>query len=85
MALRNVGVADEVWSQVATDDTRERLNALNDCLEKLNTRAKYAISLRYHHNRLREVMAKALNMTSHGDKTLLHHTRVVLCQCLKKR
>ena len=85
-ALGDFDVADEVWNRVANDDAwAERLNALDDCLEQLSTRAKYAISLRYRHNQSREAMAEALQITSHGVKTLLRRTRDALRQCVEKK
>ncbi len=84
-ALANLELADEVWSRLAGDDGSGYLDALRDCLQSLDGRARQAIELRYRDDRSRADIGRLLEIGEDGVKSLLRRTREVLRGCVEKR
>jgi RNA polymerase sigma-70 factor (ECF subfamily) len=85
-ALKELDLADEVWRQFAADDAGDAwIEALRACVERLSGRGREAIELQYHQEQSREQIARRLEMTPDGVKTLLRRTREVLRQCVERK
>jgi RNA polymerase sigma factor (sigma-70 family) len=61
------------------------LDALGECLEKLEGRAKQVVDLHYREQHGRAEIAARLEMTADGVKSLLRRTRDVLRQCVEAK
>jgi RNA polymerase sigma-70 factor (ECF subfamily) len=79
--------ADSVWAAAAGPDgsLATYLEALRDCLERIEGRARQAIDLHYRDHAGREAMASQLGMQPDGVKTLLRRTRDVLRECIERK
>ena len=82
--------AESVWAEAtAGRGIDDYVAALADCLEtglkQTDGRARQAIDQFYRDRRGRAEIAKELNMTPEGVKTLLRRTRDVLRQCIERK
>jgi RNA polymerase sigma-70 factor (ECF subfamily) len=78
--------AEEIWRQFAGDDGGESwIAALRDCVERLTGRSREAIDLCYREDLSREQIARRLDMTPDGVKTLLRRTRQLLRGCVERK
>ena len=79
--------AETVWAAAASSDgsLSEYLDALRECVEQLEGRARHAVIMKYRENYGRESIAAALDMQPDGVKTLLHRTRQVLRECVERK
>jgi RNA polymerase sigma-70 factor (ECF subfamily) len=79
--------ADAVWSAAAGPDgtLTNYLDALRDCITKLEGRAQEAINLHYRDKSSRETIATHLGMQPDGVKTLLRRIRQVLRECIERK
>lgn len=84
--LENLDLADEVWARLTGDDgINAYLDALRECLESLEGRARQAIELHYRENQSRAEIGRALEIGEDGVKSLLRRTRELLRRCVEKR
>jgi RNA polymerase sigma-70 factor (ECF subfamily) len=82
----DVDAAEQIWAEThPRDGGEERLSALDDCLGQLEGRAKRAIDLTYRENHSRADIAKRLDMSEDGIKSLLRRTRDALRQCVERK
>jgi RNA polymerase sigma-70 factor (ECF subfamily) len=81
--LDDLDLAERVWAETHADGGNEYLEALEDCLDQVNGRARTAIEGRYRDGNSREEIAQELGMSSDGVKTLLRRTRHTLRQCVE--
>jgi RNA polymerase sigma-70 factor, ECF subfamily len=79
--------ADSVWAAASgpQGNLAGYLDALADCLHKLEGRAREAIDLHYRESASRDAIAKQLEMQPDGVKTLLRRTRQVLRECIERK
>jgi RNA polymerase sigma-70 factor (ECF subfamily) len=79
--------ADSIWAAAAGPDgsLANYLEALRECLEQLEGRARQAIDLQYHDRLGRDAIAAQLGMQPDGVKTLLRRTRDVLRACVERK
>ena len=79
--------ADSVWAAAAGPDgsLTNYLDALRDCVDQLEGRARQAVDLHYHDHAGREAIATQLGMQADGVKTLLRRTRDVLRECIERK
>lgn len=78
--------AETVWAErVGPSGMDGYLDALADCAETLNGRAREAVQLFYHERQGRAEIAASLEMKPDGVKTLLRRTREVLRECIERR
>src|SRR2546421_724291 len=85
-SLQELDLSDEVWSQFAAADAGDAwIEAIRACVERLNGRGREAIELHYRQEQSREQIARRLEMTPDGVKTLLRRTREVLRQCVERK
>lgn len=83
--LADLELADEVWSRLAGDDGGGYLEALRECLQLIEGRAREAIELRYRDDRSRSEIGQLLEIGEDGVKSLLRRTRELLRRCVEKR
>ncbi len=81
--VANLEVIEEVWQQFAADDGEAYREAMRDCVETLAGRARQAIDLFYRDQRSRAEIARELEMTEDGVKSLLRRTREILRKCVQ--
>ena len=78
--------AESVWAErVGPAGLDGYLDALGDCAETLEGRARQVIHLFYHERRGRSEIAECMEMKPDGVKTLLRRTREILRQCIERR
>src|SRR3954469_2391343 len=79
--------ADSVWAAAAGPDgsLTNYIDALRDCVDQLEGRARQAVDLHYHDHAGREAIASELGMQADGVKTLLRRTRDVLRECIERK
>lgn len=78
--------AETVWATTLGDGPVDPyLEALNDCLEHVDGRARQAVDLQYTQKQSREMIAEKLSMKPEGVKTLLRRTRDVLRDCVERK
>jgi RNA polymerase sigma-70 factor, ECF subfamily len=79
--------ADSVWAAAAGPDgsLAGYLDALRECVDGLEGRARQAIDMHYHEHASREAIADQLDMQPDGVKTLLRRTRQVLRECIERK
>jgi RNA polymerase sigma-70 factor (ECF subfamily) len=79
--------ADTVWAAAAGADgsLTGYLDALRECVDGLEGRARRAIDLHYRDGAGREAIAAQLEMQPDGVKTLLRRTRQVLRECIERK
>lgn len=84
--VENIELIEEVWQRFAADDDGEAYrDAMRDCVETLDGRARQAIDLFYRDQRSRSEIAGELEMTEDGVKSLLRRTREILRKCVEKK
>lgn len=78
--------AETVWAErIDPQGTDGYLDALGDCLENLDGRARSVVDRFYRDRCGRAEIATSLNMKPDGVKTLLRRTRDILRQCIERR
>ena len=79
--------ADTIWAAAAGPDgsLTRYLEALRECVEGLEGRARQAVNLHYRENAGRDDIAAALDMKIDGVKTLLRRTRQLLRECVERK
>lgn len=80
----DLDLAEQVWAESVGDSSDDFLDALRDCVEKLQGRAEQAIELHYREQSSRTAIADQLGMTPDGVKTLLRRTRDALRECIQR-
>lgn len=84
--LERIEAADEIWRRyVGEDDADDWLDALRDCVESLNGRARQAIELSYHDGLSRAEIGRELELSEDGVKSLLRRTRELLRRCVEQK
>jgi RNA polymerase sigma-70 factor, ECF subfamily len=83
--LERIELADEVWQELAGDDEESMLEALRECVEMLNGRARQAIDLCYRNNRSRAGIGREMELSDDGVKSLLRRTRELLRRCVEEK
>jgi RNA polymerase sigma-70 factor (ECF subfamily) len=79
--------AEVVWAAAAGADGNltEYLDALRECLQQLEGRARRAVDMHYRDDAGREAIADELEMKPDGVKTLLRRTRQILRECIEHK
>ena len=84
IATVDLEAAETVWAQTPAAGTDTYIDALGDCIEKLEGRAREAVRRFYNHAQGRAEIGEALGMTADGVKTLLRRTRDILRKCVER-
>jgi RNA polymerase sigma-70 factor (ECF subfamily) len=79
--------ADTVWAAAAGADgsLTDYLDALRECVEQLDGRARRAVDLQYRDHAGHEAIAAELEMKPDSVKTLLRRTRQLLRECVERK
>ena len=79
--------AEAVWAAAAGADGNltEYLDALRECLQQLEGRARRAVDMQYRDDAGRDAIATELEMKPDGVKTLLRRTRQILRECIERK
>lgn len=84
VSLEDMERANAVWQAWCPDDRPDAyFDALAECSQSINGRARQAIDLRYRDNASRAEMARRLELSEDGVKSLLRRTRELLRQCVQ--
>jgi RNA polymerase sigma-70 factor (ECF subfamily) len=84
--IEQLDLADEVWARLSGDNRADAaLAALGDCVEALEGRAREAVEMFYRQDRSRAEIARELEMSEDGVKSLLRRTREVLRKCVEAK
>src|SRR5262245_7437350 len=77
--------AERHWERVAGEDGGERyVDALRQCLEKIEERERRALDLLYRDGLSRIAVGEALGLSDDGAKSLLRKTRALLRACIER-
>jgi RNA polymerase sigma-70 factor (ECF subfamily) len=79
-------LADRLWQRDCADDGGDAwLQALRDCTQRLDGRARTAVHLCYGPGRDYDAAARALDLKPNGLKTLLQRVRALLRECIEQK
>ncbi len=85
-AVIDLEQAEHDFAQFARDDGGDaQVEALNDCMGRLDGRARQAVDLFYRDGHSREEAAKLMGMKDEGMKTLLRRIKEILRECMESR
>ncbi|MCC6149347.1 MAG: RNA polymerase sigma factor [Planctomycetes bacterium] len=85
-AVIDLEQAEHDFAQFARVDGGDaQVEALNDCMGKLDGRAKQAVDLFYRDGHSREEAARLMNIKEEGFKTLLRRIKEILRECMESR
>lgn len=85
-AVIDLEQAEHDFAQFARDDGGDaQVDALTDCMHKLDGRAKQAVNLFYRDGHSREQAARLMGMKEEGMKTLLRRIKEILRECMDAR
>lgn len=85
-AVIDLEQAEHDFAQFARVDGGDaQVEALNDCMGKLDGRARQAVDLFYRDGHSREEAAQLMNIKEEGFKTLLRRIKEILRECMERR
>lgn len=77
---------EKAWIRWAGFDGGNRaLDALEDCFQRLTSRAKLALRMRFADDSSREAIAQTLKITEHGAKNLMQRAKTQLRECVESK
>ncbi len=86
MIEEQIKMIDQSWSEAVENRQIDRQReALADCLKGLPEKQSEALNMRYRKRLSRSMMAKQLEMSENGIKSLLQRIRQSLAKCIKKK
>ncbi len=84
-AFRDLDAVEPAWTEsLGSDDGDGFRAALRRCLERLAERARLALALFYRDEQSRTEIARTLEMTPDGVKTLMRRARETLRDCIER-
>jgi len=83
-SLQELETAEEVWRE-QIEKGNDKLDALDDCIDRLQGRPLLVIQMHYQQGHSRKCIAAKLGMSIEGVKTLLRRTRDRLRECISRR
>ena len=84
-AFRDLEAVEPVWAASEGDDDGEAYRlALRACLDLLAERARLVLRLFYQDGQSRVEIARTMDMTANGVKTLMRRTRESLRDCIER-
>lgn len=85
-AFEDLDAADRAWQRFGREDGGETyLEALRDCYSKLKAKAHRALQLRFKEKMPRTEIARTLEMSEDGVKSLMRRSRKLLRECVQRR
>ncbi|MDG2469717.1 MAG: sigma-70 family RNA polymerase sigma factor [Pirellulaceae bacterium] len=86
VATENIEAISDAWQQWVKDDSGDDLFfTLNQCLEELTERARWALKMRFREKRSRLEIAQSLKITEHGAKNLMQRAKKQLRDCVESK
>ncbi len=83
-AVLDLDAAEQEFAAFAAEDGGDaQVDALTDCMGKLDGRARQAVDLFYRDGHAREEAAKLMGMKDEGMKTLLRRIKEILRECME--
>ncbi len=74
------------WMRWAGFDSGDRaIEALTECFERLTSRAKLALRLRFAEDSSRQAIAQSLGISEHGAKNLMQRAKNQLRDCVENK
>ncbi|MBM4034477.1 MAG: RNA polymerase sigma factor [Planctomycetes bacterium] len=79
--------AEGVWASefLRGGDGFDYVEALRKCLDALSEKQRHVLDLRYAQKKSRSEMARLLEMSEDGIKSLLRRIRAALAECVRRR
>ncbi|RIK62769.1 MAG: sigma-70 family RNA polymerase sigma factor [Planctomycetota bacterium] len=85
-AVIDLEQAEHDFAQFARDDGGDsQVDALTDCMGRLDGRARQAVDLFYRDGHSRQQAAQLMHMKEEGFKTLLRRVKELLRECMERR
>lgn len=86
VATENIEAISDAWQEWVTDDSGDELvSTLNDCLQELTERARWALQMRFRDKLPRLEIADHLDITEHGAKNLMQRAKKQLRDCVENK
>ena len=85
-ATIDLEAAEAAWVAFARDDGGDgHLQALRQCLDELDGRARQAVRLQYEEHKSRAQLGSELALSDDGVKSLMRRVRTILRACVERR
>ena len=86
-SVEDLDLADKAWEEGQGDaeSGEARLNALRQCLEGIQGKAKQALEMQFMQHRTGEDIAQALGMSHENVRVTLHRAKQALKKCIESR
>lgn len=84
-SVAELDAADAAWERAHAHQGDDRQQALRECMETLQGKARQAVHLQYTEKRSGEQIAGALGITHANLRVLLHRTRDALRKCVESK
>lgn len=82
----NIEAISDAWQEWVEDGTGDELvSSLQECLQELTERARWALKMRFREKLARIEIADNLNITEHGAKNLMQRAKKQLRDCLESK
>lgn len=86
-SVEDLDLADKAWEEGQGDaeSGEARLNALRQCLEGIQGKAKQALEMQFMQHRTGEDIAQALGMSHENVRVTLHRAKQALKKCIESK
>ena len=86
VVVEDVEAVETSWSRwMGEDNGEEMLEKLNECLQQLTERARWALQMRFRDRLPRVEIAEHLGITEHGAKNLMQRAKKQLRACIETK
>ncbi|MEC9092114.1 MAG: RNA polymerase sigma factor [Planctomycetota bacterium] len=86
VATENIEAISDAWQNWVPDESGDELvSSLNDCLQELTERARWALKMRFRDKLTRIKIAEHLKITEHGAKNLMQRAKQQLRGCVENK
>lgn len=86
VATDNIEAISDAWQAWVSDESGDELvTALNECLQELTERARWALQMRFRDKLARVEIADQLKITEHGAKNLMQRAKKQLRDCVERK
>lgn len=77
--------ADAAWERAHADDGQARQQALRDCLQAVQGKAREVIELQYREKRSGDEIARLLQISAQNVRVIAHRAKQALKDCIEKK
>jgi len=86
VAVEDVQKFERVWCDLVSDRSgHDYMNALQDCMQKLSKRSRWALEMRFRDKLSRSKIATNLEITENGAKNLMQRAKARLRECIERK